>query len=196
MWAGAEDSDGQDISKGSKAMKAMRLLRIAKMMRLLRVSKVYRLIRQSLVELLDRLKIKIPDPLVKFIKLGAIDHSKDPKVKFGGKDFHKGQTLSAFTSAEAIASEATKRMREELKEKGTPMYTEEELTALAKDFNEGLAKAQSNGSKRAFVSWYTLFKEADIDGSGVVTFDEFKGVVRKKARRRTREEDEAARLPL
>ena len=63
--------DGEEFSRSAKPMKAMRLLRIAKMMRLLRVSKVYRLLRRTVVEVLDKLKIKIPDPLVKFIKLGS-----------------------------------------------------------------------------------------------------------------------------
>lgn len=63
---------GASESKSSlRTLKILRLLRIAKMMRLMRVSKVYKLVRSGLVRLLERLKIKIPDFIVKFAKLGT-----------------------------------------------------------------------------------------------------------------------------
>ena len=78
----------------------------------------------------------------------------------------------------AIASKPTVDMRAELEAAGTAMLTEEELAALSKTFNEALDHMLRSRGESGNPDWHAVFREFDKDGSGVVTYDELKEVVR------------------
>ena len=78
----------------------------------------------------------------------------------------------------AIASTPTTVMRTELAEAGVELPGEEELTVLSKRFGEWIEQYRRDNRKGPTHSWHALFKEIDRDGSGDVTFDELRDVVR------------------
>jgi len=73
---------------------------------------------------------------------------------------------------------STTMIRKELELLGIGPADEEEQTALSAKLNARLAHMLP-GKDRAR-SWLTLFKEIDVDGSGLITYDELVSVIRTK----------------
>ena len=66
----------------------------------------------------------------------------------------------------------------QLEKLGVPQMDEEQQKELSVTFNKRL-EYMLPGKERAR-SWLTLFKEVDVDGSGLITYDELSTVVREK----------------
>ena len=92
-----------------------------------------------------------------------------------------GGVLERHGMGSAIASTPTKDMKKELEAAGVVLPSAAEQIALSKQFNMWLKHAREEGNKSTH-SWYNLFKEVDVDGSGFITYDEFRRVVRQKLR--------------
>ena len=119
------------------------------------------------------------DEFHRFLRRGEIDHSGE--ARWGGKGFKAGGDFS-FTTGEAVASQPTAEMRKELQEAGVAPPTADEQLALAKTFYEALHASRSKwGDKnQGTISWHNVFAAFDADGSGSVTYDELRDVVRRK----------------
>lgn len=106
----------------------------------------------------------------------------------------------AFLEAQAAAREAaalpdkldvsyaqpTREMREELQAQGVVLPSADEEVALSRQFNAWLEQMiydRNDKSKRHSQTWYNLFKQADLDDSGFITFDELREVVRQKLKK-------------
>lgn len=119
------------------------------------------------------------DELTRFLK-----RYTPPKrsATFGGKVLNKGGFIAKYASASALEQSPTQVMRSELEAGGVEVPGEEELNVLSRIFHSGLEKSRNIGTKHAngVMTMYSLFKEADKDGSGAITYDELYHVVRKK----------------
>ena len=98
------------------------------------------------------------------------------------KSLERGGTFSAITSQEAIESAPTADMRAELEAAGVSLPDSDELRRLAQAFYEGFEafRREWGDKSHGALSWHSVFKEFDNDGSGFVTFDELHGVARHK----------------
>ena len=112
-----------------------------------------------------------------FLKLGEL-----PKIKGGqwkGNSTTKPDTGFSFVATgAALDVTATKVMREEIAKAGVELPTDDELTEYAKSMNLGLTEQTKFDKRHSGMSWFSLFKMVDADGSGVITYDEFKKIVR------------------
>jgi Ca2+-binding EF-hand superfamily protein len=92
----------------------------------------------------------------------------------------QGSKGFSFVANEQVAQIPTKALRAELKAKGVVLPGLAALQDLAKSFHDGFeAFLVRSASRRSGTSWYTIFKEADADGSGAVALDEFRRVARR-----------------
>ena len=114
---------------------------------------------------------------------GSYGPLKHPHAFFVGQQGVIGQGDKGFSfiaRGAQVAQTSTKALRQELKAKGVALPDLAALQILAKSFHDGFeAFLVSSASRRSGTSWYTIFKEADADGSGVIQLDEFKRVTRR-----------------
>ena len=122
------------------------------------------------------------DEMAAFFKLGApAKHKADPKnAKKSSQNLV--DSTSRYGMMEAIASQPTADMRIELEKAGVAIPNDEELTSLSKRFSGWLEARRHLEGKAASTTWYNLFAEVDQDGSGFITYDEMRRVVRQKLR--------------
>ena len=100
-----------------------------------------------------------------FIKAKGPDNLNKRSIELGG-----AQTAGL---GRALESTPTAELRAKLE---APLG-EDELTELSQKLCEWLAESLRAQSK-SIHSWYNLFNDADLDGDGVITLDEFQNVVR------------------
>ena len=100
-----------------------------------------------------------------FIKAKGPDNLNKRSIELGG-----AQTAGL---GRALESTPTAELRAKLE---APLG-EDELTELSHKLCEWLAESLRAQSK-SIHSWYNLFNDADLDGDGVITLDEFQNVVR------------------
>ena len=100
-----------------------------------------------------------------FIKSKGPDNLNKRNIELGG-----AQTAGL---GRALESTPTAELRAKLE---APLG-EDELTELSQKLCEWLAESLRAQSK-SIHSWYNLFNDADLDGDGVITLDEFQNVVR------------------
>ena len=82
--------------------------------------------------------------------------------------------------ARALDCQPTSEMREELEQMEFSLPTEEEMDDLSKKFNAWLDEKRVLHGKGSAKTWFNLFSEVDEDGSGFITYDELRRVVRTK----------------
>ena len=82
-----------------------------------------------------------------------------------------------------IACTPTSEMLEELEAAGVALPDDGELDRLSKLLNEWLEVMRESEGRQRSLSWFSLFKEVDEDGSGDVTFDELNDIIRRKLRK-------------
>jgi len=120
------------------------------------------------------------DEMASFFRRGAPEKKKLVK---GPKEHSSASlvgSLERHGMGRALESAPTDKMREELVSAGVELPGEEELKLYAKSMNEWLEKARYEKGLSKSTSFFNLFKEVDEDGSGFLTFDEFRKVVREK----------------
>lgn len=114
---------------------------------------------------------------------GSYGPLRHPHAFFVGQQGVIGQGDKGFSfiaRGAQISQTSTKAMRLELRARGIALPDLPALQALAKSFHDGFeAFLVRSASRRSGTSWYTIFKEADADGSGIIQLDEFKRVARR-----------------
>ena len=98
----------------------------------------------------------------------AEEHRRKMKAKML-EDQEARKLLAGYTPT-------TKEMRAELEEAGFVPANEEMQMVLSTKFNEGLDNLKP--AKNQTKSWLTLFKLADVDGSGNISYDELLSLIR------------------
>ena len=128
------------------------------------------------------------DEMAAFFKLGApAVHAKKQEKK--EKEYTTANLLGAGGVIErhgmgsAIASTPTSEMLEELKKAEVPLPDEKRLTALSKKLNVWLEEVRELHGRGSVTTWFNLFAEVDVDGSGYITFDELLNVIRRKLKK-------------
>ena len=128
-----------------------------------------------------------------FSKMGVV--VKRASAKTGGEGtFASGGTFGKLiTAGAALASQPTKEMRKELLEAGEALPDDDEMKSLSKSFNVALERLKkADGSKgQGALTWHSLFKAIDKDGSGFVTYDEIVEMTRRKLKQSVSELPEA-----
>ena len=98
----------------------------------------------------------------------AEEHRRKMKAKML-EDHEARKLLAGYTPT-------TKEMRAELEEAGFVPANEEMQMVLSTKFTKGLDNLKP--AKNQTKSWLTLFKLADVDGSGNISYDELLSLIR------------------
>ena len=82
----------------------------------------------------------------------------------------------------ALDSQPTAEMRVELEAAGFALPDADGLKELSTKMNQWLEQYRHDQGKDSSSTWFQLFSILDEDGSGYITFDEFRSVIRKTLR--------------
>ena len=131
------------------------------------------------------------DEFGRFLRLAPVEHESERELAAKSAERRKKIMTLGSATADGLRpideSPPTSEMRAQLAEEGVPLPTEAELLELSCILTEKLEASRtanstatrtfSRGGSHTFMN---LIAELDEDGSGVVTFDELKHVVRSK----------------
>ena len=116
----------------------------------------------------------MPQEMGTWLKSGASEVKSKAPSNLNKKNIEFG---SDYSKGGAIESTPTAEMRAAL----TAELTEAELDSLSASVVKWLEELLHKQNK-PLSSWFNLFREADEDGSGFITFDELEDILRKKAK--------------
>ena len=113
--------------------------------------------------------------------------AKPEKTSTGADVKHSSQNLigsmDRVNMGGALATESTADMRRDLKAQGIPLPTDDELLQLSAKFNAWIESYRYDHQLPPTHSWFNLFSQVDLDGSGQISFDELITCVRRDLRK-------------
>lgn len=126
-----------------------------------------------------------PDEMAKFFKRGEKANKEAAKKKTLKKQFStqgagSGKANEIAKLGQTLQSTPTIEMREELEKEDIELPDQAQLVELSKNFTKWLEDYRHKERLGESKGWAILFRTIDVDGSGYVTYDELKDVVRGK----------------
>ena len=118
----------------------------------------------------------------RFMKLakGLFEHKAPKQFRHTGNvgDFHAHRDNTRSTSAVEELKERSNNtfLRQEVEAAGQALPTSDEVEALSRLFNTKMEAILGTGAR----GWSRLFKDVDVDCSGLMTYDEFEQGIRQR----------------